>query len=142
MLLGQVGVSLCFLAHFALIGAITGAIMNALSALQALLAIPLGEHRSFRYAYLATLPVIAVVLALSWTGTSSAYAAIGLALISIGRFQLSTTRFRVFLLAAVAPWVAHNVAVASVPGLIADTCAFSAGLFALIRSLRAHRDES
>jgi hypothetical protein len=139
MLLGQIGVSLFFFTHFVLIGAVTGAIMNVLAVLQALIAVPLGELPGFRIAYLATLPVIATVLALTWAGPPSAFAAIGFALISLGRYQLSPIRFRVYLLAAVLPWVAHNIAVDSIPGLIADGCAFSTGALALRYVLRNSR---
>lgn len=136
MLLGQVGVALFFSVHYALTDAVTGAIMNLLALVQALLAIPLGERPAFRIAYLATLPVIALVLVLSWAGPPSAFAAVGLALISLGRYQLSPIRFRACLLAAVLPWVAHNLAVGSIPGLIADACAFSTGALALRYVLR------
>ncbi|MEM1447566.1 MAG: YgjV family protein [Planctomycetota bacterium] len=136
MLLAQVGVSVFFGAHYALTGAVTGAIMNTLAMVQALLAIPLGERPGFRIAYLATLPVIAACLWASWSGPPSAFAAAGFALVSLGRYQLSTIRFRVLLLAAIPPWIAHNVAVGSIPGLVADACALVAGSLALGYALR------
>jgi hypothetical protein len=136
MLLAQVGVSVFFAAHYLLTGATTGAVMNGLAMMQALLAIPLGERPGFRVAYLATLPVIAAAVALSWSGLPSAFAAAGFALVSLGRYQLSTIRFRALLLVAVAPWAAHNVAVGSVPGLIADACALVTGALALRYALR------
>jgi len=136
MLLGQVGVSVFFLAHFALIGATTGALMNALAMAQALLAIPLGQLAGFRIAYLATLPVIAAALAASWSGVPSMFAALGFGLVSLGRYQLSPIRFRVLLLTAVLPWVGHNLSVGSFPGLVSDACAFLAGAAALRNALR------
>ena len=137
MLLGQVGVSVCFATHYALIGATTGSIMNGLALVQALLAIPLGTRPQFRLAYLATLPVIATALALTWNGAPSAFAAIGFTLVSLGRYQLSPIRFRSLLLLAVLPWVGHNYAVGSMPGLIADSCAFTSGAIALRRAIAA-----
>ena len=136
MLLGQAGVSVFFGAHYLMTGAVTGAYMNGLALLQALLAIPLGDRIGFRVAYLATLPVIAAAVWLTWGGLPSAFAAAGFALISLGRYQLSTIRFRILLLAAVPPWVAHNVLVGSIPGLIADGCALVTGALALAYALR------
>lgn len=136
MLLAQVGVSVFFAAHYYLTDAVTGAVMNVIAMTQALLAIPLGERPGFRVLYLATLPLIAGALYVSWSGLPSAFAAIGFAFVSLGRYQLSTIRFRVLLLIAVGPWAAHNVAVGSIPGLIADTCAFVTGALALRYALR------
>ena len=86
-------------------------------------------------AYLATLPVIAAALALTWNGLPSVCAAVGFAVISLGRYQLSTIRFRWLLLLAVLPWVGHNYIVGSIPGLIADTCAFVSGAIALRKAV-------
>ena len=122
MLLAQMMVSSFFGVHYALEGATTGAAMNGLALVQALLAIPLGERPGFRVAYLVTLPIIGSALVLTWAGVPSAFAAAGFALISLGRYQLSTGRFRVFLLGAVPCWMVHNALVGSAPGLIADTC--------------------
>ena len=68
MLLGQCGVSVFFGAHYLLTDAETGAFMNMLALVQALLAIPLGQRPGFRAAYLATLPVIAVAMWMTWAG--------------------------------------------------------------------------
>lgn len=137
MLLGQSGVSICFGLHFLLTGASTACVMNVLALLQALIAIPLGERPGFRIAYLGTLPFIAGGLWYSWDGLPSLFAALGFALISLGRYQLSPVRFRLLMLLAVLPWIGHNVSVGSIPGLISDACALSTGAFALRRALRA-----
>ena len=139
MLLAQCGVSVFFGAHYLLTDAVTGASMNVLALVQALLAIPLGQRPGFRAAYLATLPVIAGALWMTWAGLPSAFAAVGFALISVGRYQLSTIRFRVLLLVAIPAWVAHNALVGSIPGLIADGCAFVSGALALRIALRNPR---
>ncbi len=133
MLLSQVAVSLFFGLHYVLEGASTGAAMNGLALSQALLAIPLGERPGFRVAYLATLPMIALAVLLTWTGLPSVFAAIGFALISLGRYQLTRLRFRGFILLAVPCWMVHNALVGSTPGLIADACAFLTGAWMLRR---------
>ncbi len=139
MLAAQMGVSVSFAAHYGLTGASTGAVMNVLALAQAGLAIPLAGRPGFRIAYLLTLPVIAAVLWTTWSGAASACAAVGFALISVGRYQLRAVPFRALLLLAVIPWVGHNWIVGSVPGLVADSCAFVVGALMLRRALSSPR---
>lgn len=137
MLLGHVGVNSVFATHYALIGAPTGAWMNVLGLIQAILAIPLGQRPGFRVAYLLTLPFIATALYLSWTGWPSVCAAAGMTLVSLGRYQMRPLVFRVILLLAVVPWLAHNLLVHSVPGLISDAAAVISGAIMVIFTYRA-----
>lgn len=139
MLLIQSGVAACFGLHYLLEGAVTGAVMNGLGLAQALLAIPLGDRPVFRIAYLATLPIIAIALGFTWSGAPSACAAAGFALITLGRYQLSSIRFRAFLLMAVPCWMLHNASVHSVPGLIADSFTLGTSVWMLRIDLRQHR---
>ncbi len=139
MLLMQSGVAVFFALHYVLEGAVTGAVMNGLGLAQGLLAIPLGDKPLFRVAYLATLPLIAFVLVMTWAGAPSAFAAVGFAMISLGRYQLSTVRFRMFLLIAIPCWMLHNASVGSVPGLIADTFALGTSAWMLRRDLQRER---
>ncbi|MFT5052809.1 MAG: hypothetical protein ACI8QZ_004247 [Chlamydiales bacterium] len=136
MLIAQVVASFFFGTHYLLSDAWTGAGMNLIAMLQALLAIPLGNRPGFRIAYLVTLPVIGAVVWISWAGLPSAFAAAGFALISLGRYQLSPVRFRIFMLAAIPAWVAHNILVGSIPGLIADACAMASGAWMLKVTLK------
>ena len=142
MLWAQVVASLFFGTHYLFSGAQTGAYMNLIAMIQAMLAIPLGERPGFRFAYLATLPVIGTVLWLSWGGIASAFAAAGFALISLGRYQLEPVRFRALMLAAIPAWVAHNIVVSSIPGLIADCCALVSGAWMLRVTLRREPTET
>ncbi|MDP2360093.1 MAG: YgjV family protein [bacterium] len=121
MLLVQAVAGLCFLAHYALIGAFTGSLMNALAALQALAAIPLGTRPGFRTVYLLTLPAIGLGLVFTWSGAASVYAALGMAGISLGRYQTKVLPFRIILLVTIPFWVGHNLLVGSLPGLLSDT---------------------
>lgn len=139
MLVVQAVSGLCFLSHYALIGATTGSIMNLLATLQALAAIPLGTRPGFRVIYLLTLPAIALGLALSWTGWPSVMAALGMAGISVGRYQLRVLRFRTILMVTIPFWVAHNLLVGSLPGLLSDTLvtlSSGVGLWRVMREMR------
>jgi hypothetical protein len=139
MLAIQAVSGVCFLAHYALIGATTGSLMNLLAALQALAAIPLGTRPGFRVVYLLTLPAIALALAFSWTGWPSVMAALGMAGIALGRYQLSVLPFRIILMVTIPFWVAHNLGVGSLPGLLSDTLVTASsgvGLWRVLRDLR------
>lgn len=140
MLVVQAISGLCFLSHYALIGALTGSLMNLLATLQALAAIPLGTRPGFRVIYLLTLPAIALGLALSWTGLPSVMAALGMAGISLGRYQLRVLRFRTILMVTIPFWVAHNLLVGSLPGLMSDTLvtlSSGVGLWRVLRDQKA-----
>lgn len=142
MLLAQSGVAFFFGVHYVMEGAITGAAMNALAFTQALLAIPLGGRPGFRIAYLATLPLIGLALALTWSGAASVFAGVGFAMISLGRYQLSAIRFRTFLLIAVPCWMMHNWTVGSVPGLIADSCTLVTSAWMLHLDVQVERSRA
>lgn len=139
MLWGQAAGCMAFAAHFALLEAFTGGVMSLLAALQAVLAIPLGRDPRFRISYIAVLPVIAATMALTWTGLPSAFAAVAMALISVGRYQTDVVRLRILMLACVPFWSGHNILVGSIPGLISDALSFSAGAWMLYVTLRELR---
>ena len=134
MLAAQATACAFFTAHFTLIGATTGATMTTLAGLQALAAIPLGTRPGFRAVYIAILPVIATVMLLSWHGLPSLFAALGLALTSVGRYQLEAKRFRTLILTSIPAWSFHNVLVGSVPGLCSDALTLVSGLWMLAQA--------
>ena len=125
--------------HYVLIGADTAAVLLVVAGLQALAAIPLGRKEAFRHIYLATIPIIAVIMALSWHGIPSLFASLGLATISLGRYQTNVLRFRFLLLACIPFWTVHNILVWSIPGLVSDAMSFASGLWMLLVTLREER---
>ncbi|AWK87339.1 YgjV family protein [Azospirillum thermophilum] len=139
MLLVQLVPSICFGVHFALLGSPTGALMNVLSGLQILAAIPLGSRPAFRIVYLLILPVIAAVMALSWSGLPSLFAAAGTALVSLSRYQTAVPPFRLFMLMALPCWFGHNFLVGSVPGMMSDSAGIIFNLWMLGRDGPARR---
>lgn len=136
MLTAQAMACAFFTVHFLLIGATTGAVMTTLAGLQASLAIPLGTRPGFRIVYLMTLPATAVAVVLTWHGVPSAFAALGLTLTSLGRYQLRVLRFRSMILASIPAWSVHNVLVGSVPGLCSDGMTLLSGGWMLLRTYR------
>ncbi|NNE69043.1 MAG: YgjV family protein, partial [Rhodothermales bacterium] len=97
MLLIQTLGAAAFATHYLLIGADTAATLLVVAGLQALAAIPLGTRASFRLVYLATIPLIALIMAWSWQGLPSVFASLGLATISLGRYQTRIIPFRALL---------------------------------------------
>ncbi|MBL8672075.1 MAG: YgjV family protein [Alphaproteobacteria bacterium] len=128
MLWLHVAGAVCWTLHYAFMGAMSGAASNAVMLLQAAAAIPLGLHPRFRLVYLASLPILVAVVAWTWAGWPSAFAAIGAGLVSLGRYQLDVLRFRAAILAALPFWFGHNLLVMSVPAMAADVvCAATSG---------------
>lgn len=134
MLLVQLVPCLCFALHFAMVGAPTAAALNGLAALQVVAALAVGDGRpAFRIVYLLILPVIAAVMAVTWTGLPSAFAAAGMALISLARYQTQVARFRGTMLVALPCWFVHNSLVGSVPGMISDVTGIVVNAWMLLR---------
>ncbi|HZH25690.1 MAG TPA: YgjV family protein [Azospirillaceae bacterium] len=140
MLLAQVAVAAAFTGHYVLIGgAMTAALMNILAGLQALAAIPLGTRPGFRRVYLLTLPLIAAGTVYTWNGWPSVFAAVAMTLLSIGRYQTDTMRFRVLVGLTLPFWFGNNVLVGSVPGMLSDMFGTLFNAMNLLRDHRARR---
>ena len=139
MLAAQAMACAFFTAHFLLIGATTGAVMTTLAGVQAMLAIPLGTRPGFRLVYLLTLPVTAAAVVFTWHGVPSLFAALGLALTSLGRYQLPVLRFRALILSSIPAWSLHNVLVGSIPGLSSDALTLFSGGWMLFSTYRQAR---
>lgn len=140
ILVAQLISNALFTAHYALLGADTGAALSAMSVAQTAAAIPLGERPGFRWVYLATLPVIAALLALTWNGTPSILASAGTAFNSLGRWQTEMFRMRAVLFLAGPCWFAHNLLVMSVPGLCTDVVSAALNVRALAGLARERRE--
>lgn len=127
-----------FVVHFHLLGAETGVWLNVLGGLQALAAIPLGTRPGFRYVYLATLPMAAACVVLTWGGPPSLFAGLGVALTTWSRYQLDVSKLRLGANLGLCCWLVHNVLVLSVPGTITDLGGIIANT-AMIRRERRRR---
>ena len=136
MLLLQAVGAFFFTAHFGLHGATTGARMALVDGAQALLAIPLEKKPYFRNIYLLTIPVIALLVIISWNGLSSVFCAIAMIIISIGRYQTNVLQFRLYLILAEFFWVGHNILVVSIPGLVSDAVTLSSGIWMYLKERR------
>jgi hypothetical protein len=140
MLWAQAVIAIAFGAHFALLGSWTAVAMNAIGLTQVLLAIPGAANRGLRIAYYALIPAIVALMALTWNGWSSFFAAIGMALIVIGRIQSDPDRLRIFCVLSIPAWTVHDAIIGSVPALCADAVGLAMGAWAIWRESRKSSD--
>lgn len=134
MLLAQLVPGVCFAIHLGMLGATTGAALNVLASLQVLAAIPLGSRPNFRLVYLLLLPVIAALMAATWTGLPSLFAAIAMALVSLARYQTRVVPFRIAMVLALPFWLAHSTLIGSLPAMMSDIVGLAVNLWMLARA--------
>lgn len=134
MLVAQAMEAALFTIHYVLLGAHAAAFVNGSGALQAAAAATSGStiHR-FRWLEYAATGLVAVAIALTWHGTSSLFAAIAAALISLARVQKDPLSLRALMLAAQPLWMVHDLLVGSWPGLLADVATIATGACMLVR---------
>lgn len=124
--------------HFFLLGAPVGSLMNALGLGQTLAAIPLGTRPGFKKVYIAYLPIIAAGMAYTWNGYESLLPALALTILSLARYQTNVMRFRVMILGTILSWLAYDMIVMSIPGLVLDAGSLAMSI-AMIRRERRLR---
>lgn len=139
LLTGQIVACVLMFCHFGLLGALTGATVMATAGLQAALAIPLGRAKQFRLMYLASLALTPAVCYFTWHGPASVYSSIALATVSIANYQQNIVIQRTLLIGAIFAWVAHNIAVGSLPALISNALALCISLFMLYKTVQANK---
>jgi hypothetical protein len=133
MLLAYIGNNLGFALHYALLGHWTAVAMNGLMGVQTVVAIMLVREPKMLWAYYALMPVLGLASAVTWQGLPSFFAAGATAFSTIGRMQTNGTALRILLLASTPFWVAHDLIVGSVPGLVADVLGMAIGMTMLLR---------
>ena len=127
--------ALAFAAHFALLGATTGAATCALAAAQALAAQRL-QGRALVVAYASSAVLLVGALAKTWQGLPSFFAALGAGFATAGRLQAEPQRMRWLFLGGTAAWVAHNILIESALGLAADALSLAVLAIGLLRAGR------
>lgn len=139
LLAGQVVACVLMLAHFACLGAQTGATIMGVAGVQAALAIPLERKPRFKYLYLVSLVLTPVVCVATWQGAQSVFSSLALAIVCVANFQLNQVRQRALLITAVVAWFVHNLMVVSVPGIASNVLAFAVSARMLVLTAQAAR---
>jgi hypothetical protein len=139
MLVGQVIACALMLTHFLLLGASTGAAIMGVAGVQAALAVPLEKNPRFRLVYLASLVLTPIVCYATWQGVQSVFSSMALAIVCVANYQLNQVRQRSLLITAIVAWFAHNLVVASMPGLVSNVLAFVSSARMLVLMAREAR---
>lgn len=137
VLTAQLGTSAGFGAHYALSGITTAAVSCGLSAVQVLLAIPLATRPSFKPVFYLFAPVLVVAAILTWQGPVSGMAAAALAFTTMARMQERTGPLRLYMMGAQLAWLAHDVAVLSLPAIAGDVASLLTGAVMVARQYLA-----
>jgi hypothetical protein len=133
----QVVACVLMFVHFQLLTAYTGAFIMLVAGVQAALAIPLGRYHRFKFIYLGSLVLTPIVCFFSWQGPQSVFSSLALAIVCIANFQINQLYQRAMLITAIFAWVAHNLMVGSIPGLVSNTLAFCVSSVMLFRVYRS-----
>lgn len=142
VLLAQLGTSAAFGVHYGLSGILTAAVSCGLSGIQVLLAIPLASRPSFKPLFYLFVPVLVVAAILTWQGPVSAAAVAALASTTLARMQERTAPLRLYMLGAQVAWLAHDVAVMSLPAIAGDVAALATGAIMVARQFLGREPEA
>jgi Bacterial inner membrane protein len=133
MLMTYIGNNLAFVVHYALLHQWTAVSMNGLMGVQTVVAIWLVRQPRLRWVYYAFMPALAAASLVTWHGAPSFLAAAATTLSTLGRMQSNEIVLRILLLASTPWWTAHDLAVGSLPGLVADLLSMATGATMLLR---------
>jgi Bacterial inner membrane protein len=130
MLAVQLGALIVLSLHYALLGITTAATVNTLGAVQIGASLLIGTKPRLRWIGYALAATMVASSAVTWQGLVSALAAIGMAVVAIGRVQTSASIMRIIVLAGSPFWFAHDLLIKS-PVAAADALSLTVGLGAL-----------
>ncbi len=131
ILLAQLGASLCFASHYALLGITAASAANVLGTVQivaALLAARSTAMNRLGFGLICLMMLAGVVL---WQGPLSALSVTATAIIALGRMQRDEVHLRLLLLVGGGVWIAHDFIAAAWIPLLADIGAVLTGVVAL-----------
>ncbi|HSK41427.1 MAG TPA: YgjV family protein [Arenibaculum sp.] len=135
----QTGCTFSFLTHYLLLGASSGAAMNVLNLVQLAVAFSGRRGPVARTLYWSTLPAVAVLTVLTWSGPASLGAAFGMTMATLARWQTDMLRLRLFFVLCIGGWATHNAIVGSPFGLTTDAIGLSTNLWGLYLLVRERR---
>jgi Bacterial inner membrane protein len=138
----QLLIAVAFTTHYALIGMVAPAIVNALGSLQTATALFTVHARSMRYVGYGLIVVMAAVTFASWAGAVSLLVVIGQAFIVIARMQKDVFLIFPLLLVGQLLWGIHDILVGSPVAIAADAVGLFVGAWMLGRHWTAAQPKS
>ena len=120
MLIGQASAAGLFTVHYVLLDATTAAALCAMVAVQVMAALPEQRGMLQKVTFLATIPAILTIAAMTWSGVPTILCALGSSCSALARWQQNTTRMRSIFLVSGALWLVHNLMVMSPTAMAAD----------------------
>ncbi len=133
ILTAQAGASALFVVHFFALGAHTGMLMCVLGLVQMATAYPERRPRWLSTVFAMTVPAALAIAAATWQGPMSALSAAGFVLGTIGRWQSTVERMRLFFLSSTVLGAGHDALAGSAFGLASDALMLSGHLLSLWR---------
>jgi hypothetical protein len=128
-----------FATHYGLLDAWSGAAMCAVTLVQIAASIPQRRNRATTALFWVTVPMMALLIVLTWNGIASAGAAFGMAMATLGRWQTDVFKLRGFFILCALGWACHNLTVGSPFGLASDTMCLVSNLWRLRSELAIRR---
>jgi len=135
ILIVYIGNNLAFVVHYALLGHWTASAMNALMAIQTVVAIRIVEAPRLRWIYYLLMLVLAALASATWVGLPSLFAAMAASFSTLGRMQRHDIALRSLLLCAMPCWLAHDTLIGSMPGFTADILGITTGAVMLVQRI-------
>jgi len=132
ILVMQLGASIAFASHYALLGFMAPAAVNVLGSGQTIAAMFAPNSPALNRVGYTLVGLMIAAGVYFWTGPVSALCVAAMALIAIGRMQASNIALRVLILGGGVCWTVHDYLVGSHIALGADLTSLTTGLATLV----------
>ena len=107
--------------HFILLGALTGAAMNAASILRAgAFFVAAKKHSHSRVVFMAVMALFFGMAVLTWQGWVSALPLVAMTLSTVAMWQKSPQHMRAIIIVSTPFWIAYNIINASIAGVVTE----------------------
>ena len=143
ILLFKMFANLMWVAHYALLGAASGSVINAINAVRE----GVFYHKGKRWASYIFWPILFIILGitstvLSWQGPISLLPMLGATINIVALWCSSTGRLRLLALPSQTLWLIYSIAVASLPSTIFNAFSIISLLWGMTRERLIQRKQS
>ena len=126
---------LLFTAHFSMLGAWTGAVMNIIGGVRTYI---FNFRTSRKWADKTLWPIAFIIMfwvfgILTWVNNYSIFPMIGMTTGTMAYWCKQTKNIRLLVMISLPPWFIYNLAIGSYPGMIGNIFIFSSLIISLLR---------